>query len=123
MMKGERGFTIVEVIIAIMVLVVGLLGLVTASAVVTRMVGRGQRSAVAAVFAAQRLERLRTAGCASRTSGSDVLRRGSTPLDSASWRWVDAGSQNYRVVLRHKYVTGKNRWRTDSLETQVSCVF
>ena len=30
MMKGERGFTIVEVIIAIMVLVVGLLGLVTA---------------------------------------------------------------------------------------------
>ena len=87
------------------------------------MIGRGQRSAVAAVFASQRLERLRTTGCASRTNGSEVLRRGSTPLDSAWWRWVDAGSQSYRVVLKHKYVTAKNRWRTDSLETQVSCIF
>src|SRR5438128_1090206 len=51
-MKREQGFTIVEVIIAIMVLTVGLLVLVNSSALVTRMIAQGQRSAVAATDAA-----------------------------------------------------------------------
>ena len=51
-MKQERGFTIVEVIVAMLVLTVGLLGLVTSAALVTRMIGRGQRSAVAAALRA-----------------------------------------------------------------------
>jgi len=40
-MKREQGFTIVEVIVAILVLTVGLLALVTSAALVTRMIGRG----------------------------------------------------------------------------------
>ena len=43
-MKREQGFTLVEVIIAILVLTVGLLGLVTSAALVTRMIGRGQHN-------------------------------------------------------------------------------
>ena len=39
--SNESGFTIVEVIIAIIVLSVGLLGLVSTAALVTRMIGRG----------------------------------------------------------------------------------
>jgi len=68
-MKRESGFTLVEIIIAIIVLTVGLLALVTSSALVTRMIARGQRSAMSATFAAQRLEQLRVTGCASRSRG------------------------------------------------------
>ena len=122
-MKREGGFTLVEIIIAIIVLTVGLLALVTSSALVTRMIARGQRSAVSATFAAQRLEQLRVTGCASRTSGTDLLLRSGVPIDSASWRWVDAGNSHYRLILRHTYRTQQNAWRQDSLETEISCLF
>ena len=39
--NSQRGFTIVEIIIAIVVLTVGLLGLVSTAALVTRMIARG----------------------------------------------------------------------------------
>jgi prepilin-type N-terminal cleavage/methylation domain-containing protein len=78
--RRSSGFTLVELLIALIMLSVGLLGLVTTSALVTRMIGRGQRSADAALFAARRLERLRAGGCAA-TEGlgnSDTLFRGTT---------------------------------------------
>src|SRR5436309_15750077 len=87
-MKREQGFTIVEVIVAILVLTVGLLALVTSAALVTRMIGRGQRLAVAAQYAQRRLEMLRVSGCKSQAGGCEVLMRGSAPLDSLTWRFV-----------------------------------
>src|SRR5256884_7453757 len=87
-MKREEGFTIVEVIVAILVLTIGLLALVTSAALVTRMIGRGQRSAVSAQYAQRRLEMLRVSGCKSQAGGSEGLMRGSTPLDSLTWRVV-----------------------------------
>ncbi len=69
-MKREQGFTIVEVIIAIMVLTVGLLVLVNSSALVTRMIAQGQRSAVAATDAARILDSLRAVACTVRNAGS-----------------------------------------------------
>src|SRR2546426_10780369 len=85
-MKREAGFTIVEVIVAILVLTIGLLALVTSAALVTRMIGRGQRSAVAAQYAQRRLEMLRVSGCKSQAGGGEGLMRGATPLDSLKWR-------------------------------------
>ncbi len=124
-MKREHGFTLVEVIIAIMVLTVGLLGLVTSAALVTRMIGRGQRSSVSAAFAARRLEMLRATGCQTQTSGSEVLMRGSAPIDSLSWRFASAGSggNHWQVVVRSTYQTALGQWRTDSLGTEISCLF
>lgn len=122
-MKQEQGFTIVEVIIAILVLTVGLLGLVTTAGLVTRMIGRGQRSGAAAQYASRRLEMLRVSGCTSQASGSERLMRGSEPLDSLSWRFVNLGSNHWEVVLRSKYQTALGKWRTDSLGTEISCIF
>lgn len=122
-MKREHGFTLVEVIIAIMVLTVGLLGLVTSAALVTRMIGRGQRSSVSAAFAARRLEMLRATGCQTQTSGSEVLMRGSAPIDSLSWRFASAGPNHWQVVVRSTYQTALGKWRTDSLGTEISCLF
>jgi len=121
-MNRERGFTLVEVIIAVLVLTIGLLALVTSSALVTRMIARGHRSAMSATFAAQRLERLRTSGCTSQAAGSEVLFTGSTPIDSLTWRFVNAGNQHWQVIVRSKYLTQLGRWRTDSMETAISCL-
>src|SRR5207247_3155684 len=77
-LKNQSGFTIIEIIIAIIVLTVGVLGMVTTAALVTRMIARGQRSAEASAFAARRLERERVAACAAQNNGTETLSRGST---------------------------------------------
>lgn len=121
--KGKRGFTIVEVIIAIIVLTVGVLGLVTTAALVTRMIGRGQRSATASAFASRRLERQRIAACipAQRVNGADTLYRGSQWVAFNIWSYTDGGNQNYRLKIVTTYRTIKNRVRTDSTETTIPC--
>jgi len=122
--NNARGFTLVEIIIAIVVLTVGLLGLVSTAALVTRMIARGQRSAVAATFAAQRLELLRPAACiaAQRVNGTDSLQRGSTWVAINNWTWIDEGNQYYRARIVTTYKTVQNRVRTDTLELGVPCL-
>jgi prepilin-type N-terminal cleavage/methylation domain-containing protein len=120
-MKTQRGFTLVEVIVAIVVLTVGLLGLVTTAALVTRMITRGQRSSVAANFAAQRLEQLRAGGCVNRAGGSEQLVRGGNVVARNSWNWVAAGDSTHRLLLSVQYQSRAGVWRTDTLETAVTC--
>ena len=120
---NERGFTIIEIIIAIIVLTVGLLGLVSTAALVTRMIARGQRSANAAAFAARRLERLRPAACitAQRVAGSDTLYRGTTWVAINTWAFTDAGNNTYQLKIRTTSKTIQNRVRADSTETTIPC--
>ncbi len=121
--KNQRGFTIIEIIIAIIVLTVGLLGLVTTGALVTRMIARGQRSASASAFASRRLERERNKACidAQRNSGQDTLYRGSTWVAFNRWTYTDAGNKNYRLKIVTTYKTTRNRVRSDSTETTIPC--
>ena len=121
--KSERGFTIIEIIIAIIVLTVGVLGLVTTAALVTRMIARGQRSAVASAFSARRLERMRVAACipAQRVNGQDTLYRGSNWVAINTWTFTDGGNQNYRLKIVTTSKTIKNRVRRDSTETTIPC--
>lgn len=127
--KSEAGFTIVEIIIAVVVLTVGVLGLVTTAALVTRMIGRGQRSAVAGTFAAQRMERLRINACipAQRVNGAENLVRGSTVIASNVWRFTavpnatPGAPPTWRIDLTTTYKTVRNRSRTERTETYVVC--
>lgn len=119
--QGTQGFTIVEVIVAIVVLTIGLLALMTSSALVTRMIARGERTAAMAAFASQRLERLRTTACTSQPAGSDTLYRGSNPVAINSWRFVSPGANHWQIVLTENYLV-YNAWRRDSTETEVSCL-
>lgn len=58
-MQHRAGFTLVEVMVAIVLLGVGILALVSTFAQVTRMIGRGRMTAQAAEVALARLEVLR----------------------------------------------------------------
>ncbi len=56
---GMGGFTVVEALLAMVVLSVGLLALAGSAALTTRMLGRGAGATRAALAAAGRIERLR----------------------------------------------------------------
>ena len=124
--RTESGFTIIEVIIAIVILTVGLLGLTTTSGLVTRMIGRGQRSEVAALLAMRRMEQARPAACipAQRTSGSETVYRGSQAVARVAWTYtdVDADGRSIRVRVITDFVVSANRIRTDTMETSVVCL-
>ncbi|HEX9703928.1 MAG TPA: prepilin-type N-terminal cleavage/methylation domain-containing protein [Gemmatimonadales bacterium] len=119
---NERGFTIVEVLIAIIVLTVGLLGLMGTSALVTRMVARGQRSALAGIHASERFEQLRATACKARAAGSETFYRGGVAVARNEWTWSTAGTDMFRLSLKTTYVTTQGRQRADSTEATISCV-
>lgn len=126
--RNERGFTIIEVIIAIIVLTAGILALGGTSALVTRMVARANRAALAASFAAERMELLRPQGCIARNNGSDTLYRGSQWLAYNTWTWStlpirtgNGGNAAYGVRVVSVFKGGRNKLRTDTLETEVLC--
>ena len=70
----RRGFTLLEVLIALVLLSIGILGVSMSAALVSRMVGDGSRLTLAAAIATARLEQLRSIPCASATSGTAVTR-------------------------------------------------
>ncbi|HMG17704.1 MAG TPA: prepilin-type N-terminal cleavage/methylation domain-containing protein [Gemmatimonadales bacterium] len=121
--QNQRGFTIIEVIIAIIVLTVGILGMVTTAALVTRMIARGQRSAMATAFAARRLERMRVEACSgvAPANGSDTLYRGSTWVTFNNYTFTNAGNLNWRLKIVTTYRTAQNNVRSDSSETTIPC--
>jgi len=120
--KQEQGFTLVEVIIAVLVLTVGLLGLVGSAALVTRMIGRGHRSGVQVAFSQRRLEMLRSTACTNQATGTDVLMRGGVPVDSLSWQFVNRGNSTWQVIMTSKYQTDRGKWRSEISETEISCI-
>lgn len=67
-------FTLVEILVALVLLGVGILGVSASSTLVARMAGDGSRLSLAATIATARLEQLRAAPCASATSGTAVTR-------------------------------------------------
>jgi Tfp pilus assembly protein PilV len=126
-MRSRRGFTILEALIAIVVISFGVLTSMGTGALTTRMISRGQRSALAANFAAQRLERLgatgapNSIGCLTHTSGADTLFRGGTWAAINTWSWTNLGNDGWRVSLTVTYKTGPGTARAETLAREISC--
>lgn len=68
---AKRGFTLVEVVVALLILSVGLLALGATAGIATRMVAQGRRASRVAVLAARRVEMLRSGRCAAMRSGTE----------------------------------------------------
>jgi len=115
-MKPERGFTIVEVLVAVMILSVGLMGLVTTAGLVTRMIGQGHRFTEASALANERIEVLKSQGCPA--AGSATETRGSFVI---SWRVVEvAGGKGRALNVSVQSPTTRGN-RTDTFATVHYC--
>jgi prepilin-type N-terminal cleavage/methylation domain-containing protein len=71
---SRSGFTLVEMMVAVVILSIGLLGLAGTAGVVTRQVGGGAKQTAAANVAEARMETLRSLGCSRIASGTATTR-------------------------------------------------
>jgi prepilin-type N-terminal cleavage/methylation domain-containing protein len=120
---GRSGFTLAEVVVAVVVLSVGLLALAGSTALAARMVGLGQQATRAGQAAAARVERLRQVAfstvpaCTAAEWRSDSAGGGGL---SESWDILDEAGPVRRVmvVLRSLRPGGTS---SDTVLTAVLC--
>ena len=122
--SNRRGFTIVEVVVAMMIMTIAVLALASSSGLVSKMMMRGHNAEMAASFAMRRIDQLRMTGCAARSSGADTLFRGTSNWSAInSWVWTDAGKSVYRVKVTTSYRSSGGVTGTNISESSISCVF
>jgi prepilin-type N-terminal cleavage/methylation domain-containing protein len=121
--RSNSGFTLVEVLVAIVVLAVGVVAMAGSTAMVTRMIGRGKVETRVAQAASRRLELLRLAAnsttphCTAGTfaNGGPVTTNGLIE----SWTVPAAGKvRSVQVSITYRTVRGA---RTASLQTRIEC--
>jgi prepilin-type N-terminal cleavage/methylation domain-containing protein len=117
MTNKQAGFTIIEVLIAITMLSIGLLGALGATASTIRVIGESDRIVTAAYQANRQLEQLEALGCDAATSGSATEQR-------VNLRWAVAGATTDRtrpITLTASYQMGRGRVRVDTFEKALQC--
>ena len=122
-MAPSRGFTLVEVLVALIVFAVGALGLAAETAALTRALAGAQRAAFVSSAAAARLERLRAAACGTRVDGTETVQRERTTLALLQWTWSSPGDSTYRVrlVTTPAEAAARRLAVPDTLTAQIPC--
>jgi hypothetical protein len=121
--RGTRGFTIAEIVVAAAVLSVGLLALAGSTGMTVRMVGLGQQATRVGQVAAARVERLRQIAfstvppCTAAEWRGDSVGAGGL---SESWELLDhtGPARRVMIVLRSRRPGGIG---SDTVLTAVLC--
>jgi type II secretion system protein I len=124
--SGRRGFTVIEVLVAMMVMTIAVLALASSSGLVAKMMTRGHNAEMAASFAARRLDVLRLSACTARADGADTLFRGGSNWAAVNnWVWTTAPGTagTFRVKVTTSYRSTGGATGTNISESSVSCVF
>ena len=125
MNTNRSGFTLVELLVAVVILGVGLLALAAGTGAITRTL-HGSRIATQAVQqTTQRMDLLRAAArstdapCTSVTFASSAA---PVTIQGITLKWVvPANGAMRRVLVIASYPLGRNRNRVDTLATNMSC--
>ena len=117
--RGQQGgFTVVEVLIALLVLLIGMAGMLSLQLTAMKATGFSRHATEASILAEDRLEYLRTAPVISLTTGSDTVNAGGvvddTGLYSRTWTitpgaelttitvavaWQEQGADDYTISM------------------------
>jgi prepilin-type N-terminal cleavage/methylation domain-containing protein len=121
--RSASGFTLIEVLVAIVVLGIGIVALVGSSAMVTRMIGRGKVETLAAQAASRRVEILRLAANSTtpRCTAAGFANGGPVTANGVTESWTVPGAGKVRSVqvnVTYRTVQGT---RTSSLLTRIEC--
>lgn len=121
-MSNRGGFTITEVLIAVIVLAVGVLALVGGSAAATRMLSQGQRTTNATAVGAARLERLRRAANSTNPRCTAAgFASGTATTNNVGEKWTVPTTGIARTVTEAVTYKKYSGTITDTLATIVSC--
>ena len=122
-MRNEQGFTLAEVMIAIVLLGVGVMALVSGAAMTSRMIGRGRESTLVGQVATARIEWLRQlAASTSPACGAAALQTGSASAPAGiTERWVVPNAGNPRTVQLMFTYRVPQGIRTDTISTTLLC--
>lgn len=114
--RRRDGFTMPELLIAIIVIAIGLLSLATGSVGVLRQMRWGNQSALAAIVATQRMENIRSQGCYLLSNGTATTR-------GLPEKWVVSTitSKAKAVVESVKYVPRAGLTRYVEMKSVVPC--
>ncbi|HEX8849795.1 MAG TPA: prepilin-type N-terminal cleavage/methylation domain-containing protein [Gemmatimonadaceae bacterium] len=112
---SRGGFTLVELMVAMMVFSIGVLGLAATTATVARLMGSASRQTMAAAVAQSRIEKLRATSCASLASGSETVRG-----ISSTWTVIVA-TRGDSVTETVTFPIARGRTRTRVYKTMVTC--
>lgn len=113
--RDPEGFSLVEVVVAMVLLTIGVLCLAASARAVTRLTSQGARVGHAATVVASRLERLRAGACDALAAG------GSATSGPFTERWtVEAAGTVRTVTITVTYPDGA-AMRYDTLGGIITC--
>lgn len=125
---NRKGFTLVEIMIAVVILTVGLLGLASAGATVSRMLAKGKGNSLMADFSQKTMDSVRAlawcTGSPTKT-GSNTLKVGGQTLATSAINVSKFGTDGWTIMDSVTYYSWKANKRFQStvvvFETGVSC--
>jgi type IV pilus assembly protein PilV len=121
--RSASGFTLVEVLVAIVVLSIGLIAMAGSSAMVTRMIGRGKVETRVAQAASRRIEILRLAAysIAPHCTAGTFANGGPVTTNGLTESWTVPTVGKVRVVQVNVTYHTVGGTRTESLQTRIEC--
>ncbi len=115
-LRARRGFTIAELIVAILIITVGVVALAGSSAAVLRQMDLAQGQTLAATIAQSEFETIRSYGaCASMTSGSSTIRHMPVAWTVSTVPGTTYNARYVKVVVKFQYRTSTKTYTVGSV--------
>jgi prepilin-type N-terminal cleavage/methylation domain-containing protein len=121
MRRDEAGFTLVEILVAVVVLGVGVIALLGSSSMVTRMIGEGKHVTLAVNYGERRLETLRRAASSSACAAGIANGNRAWAGDGVSEAWTVSGAGKTRQVVERVTFATHGQVKTVTLRTSIPC--